>query len=102
MSIAPPRIACLESARAAVLERSDDYGLPEDLFKAIAARWTLTLRAKLDVSIEARDVALMMIDLKVERAIAGKHQDNWVDCAGYASLGYQLDSAAMQSEETAP
>ena len=83
----PPRIRCLDAARAAVVERAGAYGKPEDLFAAIARRWSLTLGVK----IEARQVALCMIDLKMERAIVGGSEDSVIDIAGYAACLYELD-----------
>lgn len=87
MSVAPPRVQCLEQAREAVLGRADDYGRPEDLFSAIAARWSLTL----GISITARLVALCMIDMKTARLCAGIKSDSWVDIAGYAACGFEVD-----------
>lgn len=92
MTIAPPRVDCLERARAAVLERADAYGRPEDLFTAIAARWSLTLRSKLTAPIAAREVALLMDDMKTERIVAGGTDDCWVDKAGYAACGFEVDA----------
>lgn len=67
------------------MARADAYGTPETLFARIAARWSLTLFGRLTAPLEARDVALLMLDMKQERAIAGKTEDTWADIAGYAA-----------------
>jgi hypothetical protein len=85
------RLACLDAARAAVTERADDYGRPEALFARIAMRWSLTLSGKLSAALTPREVALLMLDMKVERAIAGKSPDTWADIAGYAACGAEID-----------
>lgn len=81
------RDKCLDLARSAVTERGAAYGKPEELFGRIAARWSLTL----GTPVTAKQVALCMIDLKVERVIAGKSPDSWVDICGYAACGYEVD-----------
>ncbi len=64
-------------------ERRDDYGEAADQFKAIAARWSITL----DVPVTPAQVALCMIDLKLSRlAYDPRHADSVVDVIGYAAL----------------
>jgi len=92
VTIAPPRIECLDLARKAVLDRADSYGRPEDLFSTIAARWSLTLRNKLREPLAARDVALLMLDMKQERAIAGTSLDTACDISGYGACLYEIDA----------
>ncbi len=89
------RDRCLALALDAVKSRSDAYGAPEALFERIAARWRLTLAGSLDPDhpLTGRHVALMMIDLKVERALAGNTEDSWVDIAGYAACGAEIDGS---------
>lgn len=84
------RKTILEAAEKCVCnDRQDQYGKPEDSFGAIADLWT----AYLDVGREITpvDVAQMMILLKVGRAKENpKHQDNWVDMAGYAACAGEI------------
>lgn len=70
-------------------DRQDAYGSPEDNFTKIAIMWS----AYLDTAITAEDVAAMMILLKTAR-IASKHglSDNWVDIAGYAACGGEIQT----------
>ena len=64
-------------------ERRDEYGEAADQFKAIAARWSITL----DMPVSPAQVALCMIDLKLARlAYDPRHADSIVDVIGYAAL----------------
>lgn len=70
-------------------ERRDDYGDPADQFKAIAARWSITL----DTPVAPAQVALCMIDLKLARlAYDPGHVDSVVDVIGYAALLREIRS----------
>ena len=64
-------------------ERRDDYGEAADQFKAIAARWSITL----GIPVTPAQVALCMIDLKLARLTYDpRHIDSVVDVIGYAAL----------------
>jgi len=79
---------CLETAMGYVCgDRAADYGSVEDNFGKIASLWS----AYLGWEIEPRDVAAMMALMKVARVKAGKKNDNWVDLAGYAACGAEID-----------
>ena len=70
-------------------ERRDDYGDPADQFKAIAARWSITL----GMPVSPAQVALCMIDLKLARlAYDPGHVDSVVDVIGYAALLREIRS----------
>lgn len=99
--------------------RQDDYGKPENSFAMIAELWSiylkyrqritgihLTVRRRSTEGIEREigkndlrpeDVAVMMILLKIAR-VAGGHgkSDNWVDIAGYAACGGEVQSATAE------
>ena len=65
-------------------DRQQSYGSPEDNFKLIANLWGLYTGHAID----AQDVAVMMILLKIARVATGVNKDdNWVDIAGYAACG---------------
>jgi hypothetical protein len=64
-------------------ERQTDYGDTQASFARIAALWT----AYKGIEITAKDVASMMILLKVSRSKTSAKRDNWVDIAGYARCG---------------
>ena len=73
----------LDEAKAIVCgDRDQQYGKPEDSFCVIAKLWSDYLMRYLD----ERDVAMMMILLKVARNVSGESKrDNLVDIAGYAA-----------------
>lgn len=80
----------LEKARICVCgEREQDYGTPENNFGVIADFWSDYLQTQID----GRDVAAMMILLKVARVATspcGGTDDTWVDIAGYAACGAEI------------
>ena len=84
----------LEAARVCVCtDRNRQYGEPEDNFRLIAEMWESHLRAKgFPVSITAADVALMLVEFKVARAITAAEQkaDTFIDIAGYAACGGEI------------
>ena len=90
----------LEKASACVCgERDQQYGKPEDSFGLIARLWNDYLQCaetkgatvRLDI-ISSRDVAAMLALLKIARIRGGqKHPDNWVDIAGYAACGGEIE-----------
>lgn len=85
----------LDDAKAVVCgERDKQYGNVEDNFGLIANLWTVYT----GVGIEARDVANMMILLKIARNNASDHRDNWVDIAGYAACGAECDENQNQED----
>lgn len=78
----------LQAAAQCVLgDRDDEYGKPEDSFGTIADLWG----AYLDQVISPRDVAVMMALLKIARLKRSSKADNWIDLAGYAACGGELD-----------
>ena len=81
----------LETAKKIVCgERQDQYGNPEDNFERIAVLWSSYLND--EVMIQAADVACMMMLLKIARIATGAGKDdNWVDIAGYAACGGEID-----------
>ena len=78
--------------RAAVIVGGKDgqHGNAENNFDKIARLWY----AYKGVPFSAKDVAVMMILLKVAR-IASGHQcdDNFVDISGYAACGGELEAS---------
>jgi hypothetical protein len=79
-------------------DREQDYGSPENNFRTIASLWEAYLRPKCtsqdaDLCILPEDVAAMLALLKIARIASGHaKEDNWVDLAGYAACGGEIES----------
>ena len=74
-------------------DREQDYGSPENNFLRIANLWNSYLTGRSTAFIESRDVAAMLALLKIARIASGNAKDdNWVDLAGYAACGGELES----------
>lgn len=84
----------LETAKNCVCgNRQQDYGSPENNFQTIAALWReYIFRAHgQPVDLDVGDVAAMMILMKISRIASGNAKaDNWIDIAGYAACGGEL------------
>ena len=93
------RRTVLETAIKTICQdRQDQYGNPENNFQTIADMWTTYLRAAevisptTDAVIMPHDVAAMMCMLKLARVATGAAKlDNWVDLAGYAAIGGEME-----------
>ena len=80
----------LDTAQKCVCgDREQDYGSPENNFGRIAEFWT-TYKG---VEFSTVDVAIMMALLKIARIASGHaKEDNWVDMAGYAACGGEIET----------
>lgn len=68
--------------------RQKNYGTPEDNFQRIANFWT----DYTGIEITPGDVAVMMILMKAARLMNDpSHMDSWVDIAGYAACGGEIN-----------
>ena len=83
-------------------DRQDDYGTPEQNFERIALLWTCYLgERRLRDEITPVDVAAMMALLKIARIASGHgKKDNWIDLAGYAACGGELQSLMTEGVRT--
>lgn len=92
------RSEILEAAQTCVCgDREQDYGSPEDNFKRIADLWGIYLGERLCVNIDAEDVAAMLALLKIARIATGNAKDdNWIDLAGYAACGGELEGRSRE------
>ena len=93
------RTEILEAANKCVCgDREQDYGSPENNFQTIATLWETYLNAIRDpdgskVLIWPNDVAAMLALLKIARIASGHaKEDNWIDLAGYAACGGELEA----------
>lgn len=76
-------------------DRDDQYGTPEDSFGIISDLWSVYL----DAVIGPRDVAAMMALLKIARIKKSMKEDNWVDLAGYAACGGEIDDQEQKATD---
>lgn len=68
-------------------DREAQHGNPEDSFHLIGCLWS----AYLGVQVLPKDVAIMMILLKVARLTGNaQNADSWLDVAGYAACGCEI------------
>ena len=92
------RTDILDAAKRCVCgDREQDYGSPENNFSTIANLWTDYLLAsrKIDLveGISPVDVAAMLALLKIARIASGHaKEDNWIDLAGYAACGGEIET----------
>ena len=92
----------LEAASSAVhaQDAEHDYGKPENNFQTIADLWNTYMEAmcddeELNVYLSSRDVAAMMVLLKVARVATSEKADHWIDIAGYAACGGEIESGKL-------
>lgn len=89
------RRECLEAATTAVcFTRHSAYGDAESNFQCIADLWNAIGVSRDGGAVGPVDVALMMVLLKVARQAYTPKDDNWVDIAGYAACGAEVDTPA--------
>lgn len=91
------RTEILEAAKRCVCgDREQDYGRPEDSFGTIAALWDAYLGEALQFQLSPKDVAAMLALLKIARIASGHaKEDNWIDLAGYAACGGEIETEAV-------
>lgn len=98
------RESILDAAKRCVCgDREQDYGSPENNFRTIASMWNSYLYGAGLIEnhdptvwkgIIPKDVAAMLALLKIARIASGHAKaDNWIDLAGYAACGGELEEA---------
>lgn len=82
------RETTLDTAKSLVCgERAKQYAPPKKNFQRIANMWTEILGVK----VIPEQVALCMSAIKITRLIENpKHEDSWIDLAGYAACGAEV------------
>ena len=80
-------------------DREKQYGKAENNFNTIANLWADYLSVKEEpTEIEPKDVAAMLALLKIARIASGHaKEDNWVDIAGYAACGGEIETGGSGS-----
>ncbi len=77
--------------------RQSDYGPPAEDFRCTAWLWNAWLRrrhGKTDWALDAKDVAIMMVLLKISREAYKHKPDNLVDAAGYLQTAMMVEEGA--------
>lgn len=85
----------LQATRCVCGDRDQDYGSPENSLSAIASLWADYIKAKYGVSapLTGVDASAMMVLFKIARVATGHGKaDNWVDAAGYAACGGEIEA----------
>lgn len=75
-------------------DRDQDYGSPLTAFNVIATMWG----AYLGTAITPKQVADMMILMKVARNKNKSKADNYVDIVGYGACGYEIFKTAEKQK----
>jgi hypothetical protein len=75
-------------------DRQQSYGDACASFDRIAKLWS----AYKGIKITPKDVASMMILMKVSRSVTSSKRDNWIDVCGYAELGSQIEAMEAAPE----
>lgn len=93
----------LRKAADTITERQKAYGPPDKNFANIARLWTGWLVSRYGqvatLALDGTDVAVMNNLQKIARlAETPDHEDSWIDVAGYAACGMQVNSAAPVEE----
>ena len=96
------RVSASDIARKAASlvsgDRAKTHGDKQENHENIAALWT----GYLDMAVTAKDVANMMVLLKIARTKTGEHNpDDYVDAVGYAAIAGEL-SAIEKAERDDP
>ena len=76
----------LDAASQTVIDREATHGNPRENFQLIADLWGFYLNTHID----AKDVAALMVLLKISRSRLGHTDDHAVDICGYAALMNEL------------
>uniref|UniRef100_A0A6M3LQ83 Putative structural protein n=1 Tax=viral metagenome TaxID=1070528 RepID=A0A6M3LQ83_9ZZZZ len=89
-----------EARRLVNVDRQDTYGPPEENLLMIARLWTLYLASQIKSGISAKQVAEMMILLKLARNVSGlPRRDNYIDMIGYTIIAERLGCQQVKTND---
>lgn len=82
----------LEEAQRVIFERQGSYDAPENNFRRIVTLWNAYLDGKQDkLPLTEKDVALMMVLMKIAREVYKHSEDNLVDGCGYLQCAQLIE-----------
>lgn len=97
----PTKPSILSEAAAIISgPRRDSYGPVEESFERVATVASIWLHRKLSTPLDAKDVAMLMLAVKMCRETNLPAYDNRLDAIGYLALLDQLHSANPTKEPT--
>ena len=99
-----PRKAMLHHAAELITgDRNKTYGTPTQNFTDTAKIWSVQLRHMLKDGVEITPalVSQLMMSLKLCRLIASPTADTYIDIAGYAGCGYEVEGFGAGSTDEA-
>lgn len=87
------------ASKIVTTDRNKQYAPPERNFEAIAEVWTGLLRKRYGMkwSLDAKDVGILMVGMKLVREMWKHNDDNIVD-----GIGYLLCTNEVQGSEVEP
>ena len=90
----PAALALLDAYNAVCGPRNKDYGPPVEDFECQAYMMSayLTRSNGNPVIVRATDIPALMACVKLARQAHCPKRDNWVDLAGYAACGAEVDA----------
>lgn len=89
----PAAVILSKAAQAVCGPRNDSYGPPLEDFRCQAAMVSayLSRTNKAEVKVTASDIAAIMCCVKLGRQAHVPKEDNWIDLAGYAACGGEIN-----------
>lgn len=97
------KLKFIDDLQEAVLSnRLEEYAAPEDNFQRVRDGWVwyLGMKGIRANELTASDVARMMILFKLARLhTTSGHHDSWVDIAGYAVCGEDIEAGKKEKKE---
>lgn len=97
------KLKFIDDLQEAVLSnRLEEYAAPEDNFQRVRDGWVwyLGMKGIRANELTASDVARMMILFKLARLhTTPGHHDSWVDIAGYAVCGEDIEAGKKEKKE---
>ena len=85
-----------EAKRLTEVDRQNQYGNPKNVYAVVARLWTAYLEREGSRALRSKDVAMMMILLKVGREMGHHQRDNIVDIAGYANVLAMIEGGFVE------